>query len=111
MYHNICKFCRSSEVHKFKLTDESAEGDLAHICEELTVWPRSTKISPPTVSTTWHFLTGWPVTAVSGQKVSFENSFTKEEIQKLFETRTNVTGDALRMWLHSLQKIGSHFRS
>ena len=36
MYHNICKFCRSSEVHKFKLTDESAEGDLAHICEELT---------------------------------------------------------------------------
>ena len=36
MYHNICKFCRSTEVHKFKLTDESAEGDLAHICEELT---------------------------------------------------------------------------
>jgi len=36
MYHNICKFCRSSEVHKFKLTDESAEGDLASICEELT---------------------------------------------------------------------------
>ena len=26
----------TSEVHKFKLTDESAEGDLAHICEELT---------------------------------------------------------------------------
>jgi len=36
MYHNICKFCRSSEVHKFKLIDESAEGDLANICEELT---------------------------------------------------------------------------
>ena len=36
MYHNICKFCRSNEVHKFKLTEESAEGDLASICEELT---------------------------------------------------------------------------
>ena len=36
MYHNICKFCRSSEVHKFKLTDYSAEGDLKKICEELT---------------------------------------------------------------------------
>ena len=36
MYHNICKFCRSSEVHKFKLADENAEGNLASICEELT---------------------------------------------------------------------------
>ena len=36
MYHNICKFCRSSEVHKFKLTEASAESDLAAICEELT---------------------------------------------------------------------------
>jgi len=36
MYHNICKFCRSSDVHKFKLTDYSAEGDLAKICEEMT---------------------------------------------------------------------------
>ena len=36
MYHNICKFCRSSEVHKFKLTDYSAEGDLENICEQLT---------------------------------------------------------------------------
>ena len=36
MYHNICKFCRSSEVHKFKLADETAEGNLASICEELT---------------------------------------------------------------------------
>ena len=36
MYHNICKFCRSNEVHKFKLTDYSAEGDLEKICEELT---------------------------------------------------------------------------
>jgi len=36
MYHNICKFCRSSEVHKFKLTDFSAEGDLEKICEQLT---------------------------------------------------------------------------
>jgi len=36
MYHNICKFCRSSDIHKFKLSDESAEGDLANICEELT---------------------------------------------------------------------------
>ena len=36
MYHNICKFCRSSEVHKFKLDDEAAEGNLASICEELT---------------------------------------------------------------------------
>jgi len=36
MYHNICKFCRSNDVHKFKLTDYSAEGDLAKICEEMT---------------------------------------------------------------------------
>ena len=36
MYHNICKFCRSTEPHKFKLTDETAEGNLASICEELT---------------------------------------------------------------------------
>jgi len=36
MYHNICKFCRSNEVHKFKLTDFSAEGDLEKICEDLT---------------------------------------------------------------------------
>jgi len=36
MYHNICKFCRSSEVHKFKLSEEAAEGNLAAICEELT---------------------------------------------------------------------------
>ena len=36
MYHNICKFCRSSPVHKFKLTHENAEEDLANICEELT---------------------------------------------------------------------------
>ena len=48
MYHNICKFCRSSEVHKFKLTDESAEGDLAHICEELTntVGPVYRRLAP-----------------------------------------------------------------
>jgi len=48
MYHNICKFCRSSDVHKFKLTDESAEGDLAHICEELTnsVAPMYKKLAP-----------------------------------------------------------------
>jgi len=48
MYHNICKFCRSSEVHKFKLTDETAEGDLANICEELTdcVAPVYAKLAP-----------------------------------------------------------------
>ena len=36
MYHNVCKFCRSSEVHKFKLADEAAEHSLAALCEELT---------------------------------------------------------------------------
>ena len=48
MYHNICKFCRSSEVHKFKLSDYSAEGDLEKICEELTdeVTPVYFKLAP-----------------------------------------------------------------
>ena len=36
MYQNICKFCRSSEVHKFKLKKKSAEEHLAALCEELT---------------------------------------------------------------------------
>jgi len=31
MYHNICKFCRSFDVHKFKLKDESAEGGLEEV--------------------------------------------------------------------------------
>ena len=48
MYHKICKFCRSSDVHKFKLTDESAEGGLANICEEVTnsVAPVYKKVAP-----------------------------------------------------------------
>eukprot|EP00092_Neocalanus_flemingeri_P033641 GFUD01036572.1.p1 GENE.GFUD01036572.1~~GFUD01036572.1.p1 ORF type:complete len:1125 (+),score=251.74 GFUD01036572.1:63-3437(+) len=48
MYHNICKFCRSTEVHKFKLTDYSAEGDLQKICEELTdqVTPIYSRLAP-----------------------------------------------------------------
>ena len=48
MYHNTCKFCRSSDIHKFKLSDESAEGDLANICEELTnnVAPVYKKLAP-----------------------------------------------------------------
>ena len=48
MYHNICKFCRSSDVHKFKLTDETAEGDIAHLCEELIdyVVPAYAKVAP-----------------------------------------------------------------
>merc|ERR1719341_2070871 len=36
MYHNICKFCRSFDVHKFKLKDDSAEEGLEDICLELT---------------------------------------------------------------------------
>merc|ERR1719341_490747 len=35
-YHNICKFCRSFDVHKFKLKDDSAEEGLEDICLELT---------------------------------------------------------------------------
>merc|ERR1712042_11157 len=42
------KFCRSSEVHKFKLSDYSAEGDLEKICEDLTdeVTPVYFKLAP-----------------------------------------------------------------
>ena len=36
MYHNICKFCRSFDVHKFKLKDDSAEEGLEDVCLELT---------------------------------------------------------------------------
>ena len=36
MIHNTCKFCRSNDVHKFKLTESSAEGDLVKICEKIT---------------------------------------------------------------------------
>ena len=36
MFHNMCKFCRSNDVHKYKLTESSAEGDLAKICENIT---------------------------------------------------------------------------
>merc|ERR1719402_675376 len=36
MYHNICKFCRSFDVHKFKLKDDSAEEGLEDICLEMT---------------------------------------------------------------------------
>ena len=36
MYHNICKFCRSFDVHKFKLKEDSAEEELEDICLELT---------------------------------------------------------------------------
>ena len=36
MYHNICKFCRSFDVHKFKLKDDSAEEGLEDICVEMT---------------------------------------------------------------------------
>jgi len=36
MYHNICKFCRSFDVHKFKLKEESAEEGLEDICMEMT---------------------------------------------------------------------------
>jgi len=48
MYHNICKFCRSNEVHKFKLTEYSKEGDLEKICEQLTdaVTPVYQKLAP-----------------------------------------------------------------
>ena len=35
MYHNICKFCRSFDVHKFKLKDDSAEEGLEDICLEM----------------------------------------------------------------------------
>jgi len=36
MYHNICKFCRSFDVHKFKLKEDSAEEGLEDICLEMT---------------------------------------------------------------------------
>ena len=36
MYHNICKFCRSFDVHKFKLKEDSAEEGLEDICLDLT---------------------------------------------------------------------------
>ena len=61
MYHNICKFCRSSDVHKFKLTDYSAEGDLAKICEEMTAqqrWAIYIAISrwSPILRVFWHIV-------------------------------------------------------
>ena len=48
MYHNICKFCRSSEVHKFKLKQEAAEEGLAVTCTDLTniVGPIYRKLAP-----------------------------------------------------------------
>lgn len=36
MYHNICKFCRSSDVHKFKLREEGAEVGLSSVCTDLS---------------------------------------------------------------------------
>ena len=36
MYHNTCKFCRSSEPHKFRLKEDSAEEGLEDICLEMT---------------------------------------------------------------------------
>ena len=36
MYHNICKFCRSYDVHKFKLKEDSAEEGLEGTCLEMT---------------------------------------------------------------------------
>ena len=35
MYHNICKFCRSADAHKFKLSDFNEESDLENICTQL----------------------------------------------------------------------------
>jgi len=48
MYHNICKFCRSADVHKFKLNDYSAEVGLEQICQKLTdhVTPLYEKMAP-----------------------------------------------------------------
>jgi len=52
MYHNICKFCRSAEVHKFKLKEESAEDSLASCCIELNdfVVPVYNKCAPDSYS-------------------------------------------------------------
>jgi len=48
MYHNICKFCRSMEVHKFKLNDTGREGLLEGICTDLvdTVAPIFNQYAP-----------------------------------------------------------------
>jgi len=48
MYQNVCKFCRSSEVHKFRLKDASEEINLDKICQQLTdaVTPSFGRMAP-----------------------------------------------------------------
>jgi len=48
MYQNVCKFCRSTDVRKFRLKDGSEEINLDLICQKLTdaVTPSFEKLAP-----------------------------------------------------------------